>query len=343
VLEYRDGTMKEMTEDFERRITLARSDVERARDRLNWTHSMKAKGYVSEGTVKTDEFTAAQLELTLKEEEGAFDVFRKFSGPKTLRELEGEVLGTEANLDYEILRAERQAERLKTLEAQVDACTIRAPHDGYVVYANNPRREIYIEEGMPVRQNQKLFYLPDLNDMEVLTLLNESVVTDVRSGMRAQVRVEGMPNQTMSGRITKIGQFPVTDWRIDARYFEGIVKLDAPIPGLKPGMTAQVELEMPGRPNVLAVPSEAVTTSDDGDDVCFVVLGDGLERRPVKVGRVTEALTEVTDGLHEGEQVVLNPHPQAGDEVEAPEAAPAVSSVASTQAEVPADDVAAGQ
>jgi HlyD family secretion protein len=308
VLEYRDGTMNEMIEDFNRRVTLARSDVQRARERLDWTHAMKAKGYVSESIVKTDEFTAARLELTLKQEEGAFDLFRKYTGPRTIRELEGEVLGTRATLDYQILRARRHVDRLATLQRQVDFCTIRAPHDGYVVYANDTRREIYIEEGMPVWQNQKLFYLPDLNDMEVVALLNESVVNDVRSGMRARVRVEGMPDQAMWGRVTKVGQVPLPDWRSDVRYFEGIVKLQAPPAGLKPGMTAQVEVEMPEREKVLAVPSEAVT-SDDGEDVCFVLQGDALERRPVKLGKVTEAMTEVTAGLQEGEQVVMNPHP----------------------------------
>ena len=148
---------------------------------------------------------------------------------------------------------------------------------------------------MPVRQNQKLFYLPDLNDMEVVALLNESIVNEVRAGMRAEVQVEGMPNRLMQGRVTKVAQLAVPDWRSDVRYFEGIVKLDGPIPGLKPGMTAQVELEMPPRENVLAVPSEAVT-SDDGQDVCFVVHGEDVERRPVKLGRVTQEMTEVTAG-----------------------------------------------
>jgi HlyD family secretion protein len=342
VREYRDGTMKEMIEDFQRRISLARSDLQRARDRLDWTHAMKAKGYVSQGTVKSDEFTAAQLELALKQEEGAFDVFRKFTAPKTIRELAGDVLGTEANLDYEILRAQRQSGRLATLQQQVDLCTIRAPHDGYVVYANDARREISIEEGMPVRQNQKLFYLPDLNDMEVVALLNESVVNEVRSGMRARVRVEGMPNCTMWGLVTKIAQLAVFDRRSDARYFEGTVKLESPPAGLKPGMTAQVELEMPERDNVLAVPSEAVT-SDDGQDVCFVIRGDGLERRSVKLGRVTEAMTEVTEGLREGEQVVLSPHPQDGEDEDAPEPAPVASSQAPARVEAPAGDVAALQ
>ncbi len=81
---------------------------------------------------------------------------------------------------------------------------------------------------MPVRQNQKLFYLPDLNDMEVVALLNESVVNQVRDGMRALVQVEGIPNRSLQGRVTKVAQLPLSDWRSDVRYFEGIVKLEEP-------------------------------------------------------------------------------------------------------------------
>ena len=41
--------------------------------------------------------------------------------------------------------------------------------------------------------------------------------------------------------------------------------------------------------------------------MCFVVHEAGVERRDVKLGEVTLHMTEVTDGLREGEQVVLNP------------------------------------
>jgi HlyD family secretion protein len=339
LVEYRDGTLKELMEDYQRRVALAQADLERARDRLNWTHAMKAKGYVSASTVSTDEYTVAQLELASRQEQGAFDVFRRFTVPKAMRELDGDILGTKANLDYQSLRAQRHAERLATLEQQVTLCTIRAPHDGYVIHANDPRREILIEEGMPVRQNQKLLYLPDLNDMEVVALLNESIVNEVRVGMTASVQVEGMPEHSMRGRVTKIAQLAVPDWRSDVRYFEGTVKLEEPAPGLRPGMTAQVEVEMPLREDVLAVPSEAITT-DDGQEVCFVIRGEDLERRPVKLGRVTQEMIEVTEGLREGEQVVLKPRPADIEAEDAAEASPIASSDTPTAADSSPSDVA---
>lgn len=342
--EYRDGSLRELMEDYQRRVTLARSDLERARDRLRWTHAMKAKGYVSASIVATDEYTAAQLELALKREEGAFEVFRKYTVPKAMRELEGAIIGAKADLDYQTLRSQRHQERLKTLENQVELCTIRAPHNGYVIHANDNRRQIYIEEGMPVRQNQKLIYLPDLKDMQVVALLNESVVNQVRVGMEAAVQVEGLPDRTMKGRVIKVAQLALFDWRSDVHYFEGTVKIEDPIPGLKPGMSAQVEVQMPRRENVLAVPSEAITT-DDGQDICFVIHGEDVERRPIKLGHVTEEMTEITQGLEEGEQVVLKPSVEQIEQQEEPESSPVAASSAPAPAPAPGEpspsDVAA--
>ncbi len=77
-------------------------------------------------------------------------------------------------------------------------------------------------------------------------------------------------------------------------------------------MSAEVEISMPRRENVLAIPSEAIMI-DHGYDVCFVVHEDSLERRQVKLGKTTRELVEVTEGLHAGEQVVLNPQPDDPD------------------------------
>ena len=71
-------------------------------------------------------------------------------------------------------------------------------------------------------------------------------------------------------------------------------------------MTAEVEFDVDRRLDVLAVPTEAVAV-EDGRDICYVAGADGLERRPVTLGRSTRDLLEVTGGLAEGEQVVLNP------------------------------------
>ena len=96
------------------------------------------------------------------------------------------------------------------------------------------------------------------------------------------------------------------NYRSDVKYFEGIVKLENVPEGLRPGMSAEVEIALPRVEHVLAVPSDAVRF-ENGHDFCFVVHEDGLERREVKLGQVTSDFAEVTRGLEEGEEVVINP------------------------------------
>jgi HlyD family secretion protein len=304
--EFTEGTLHETTEEFEGKIFLSRSDLERANDRLSWSRRMKAKGYAPASQVSTDEFRQSQLALALAQQNSAFALFKKFTAPKTARVLGGAVEEAKTILHYQELRLQRHLERLALLEKQVENCTIRAPHDGFVIYANTGDRGPLIEPGMPVRQKQHLFYLPDLNDMEVVAMLDQAIVNQMGPGMRAKVQVEGASNVRIEGHVASVATMPTISWRTDVQYFEGIVKIENSPRGLRPGMSAEIEIAMPRRNNVLAVPSEAVR-SEDGHDVCLVVHNDVLERREVKLGQVTRDLAEVTQGLQEGEQVVLNP------------------------------------
>jgi HlyD family secretion protein len=305
VREFQEGTMHETIEDFEGKILLARSDLERATDRLNWSRRMSTKGYVPAAVVTSDEFKKKQMTVALADQDAAFTVFKKYTAPKTMRVLEGDVKGAASTLEYQDLRLHRQQDRLASLVKQVEHCTVRAPHDGFVIYANNAERELFIEPGVPVRQRQQLFYLPDLNDMEVVAMLHESIVHRINPGMRATVQVEGMTNRRIEGHVQSVAPMATLNPRSDVRYFEGTVKLENVPGGIRPGMSAQVTIALPRVENVLTVPPEAVRF-ENGHDFCFVVHEDGLERREVKLGQVTHEASEVTEGLEEGEQVVLS-------------------------------------
>ncbi len=202
-------------------------------------------------------------------------------------------------LEYQNLRLQNHLQRLARLELQVQNCTIRAPHDGFVIYANNADRSLLIEPGTPVRRSQQLFFLPDLNDMEVVTLLHESIVDQVSSGMRATVQIEGLSDRRIQGHVTSVATMATLNYRSDAKYFEGIVKLENAPAELRPGMSAEVEIALPPIDHALTVPSNAVLI-ENGHDYCFVVHDDGLERREIKLGQVTSDLSEVTRRIARG-------------------------------------------
>jgi HlyD family secretion protein len=308
VTEYRDGLMQQNIKSMEGQIALSQSDFERANQRLAWTRQMVAKGYLPRSQVTTEEFLAKQMAHGLMKGRTNLRLFRQWFAPVYLKVLESEIKSAEAVLNYQDRRLARNQERLQYLERQVARCTIKAPHDGFVIYANEEMRNVRIEPGLAVRQKQRLFYLPDLTKMEVAALLHESVVKEVKPGMLARVKVEGLSDRQLEGHVVAVSQLPMQrePWFSDIKYFVATVKLDTIPVGLKPGMSAEVAIRTVRRPDVLAVPYEAVTV-EDGHDVCYVTRDDHLERREVRVGQATRDMIEVTGGLEEGDEVVLDP------------------------------------
>jgi HlyD family secretion protein len=310
VREYREGLYKQQLQSFEGTIALAESDMERAIDRLEWTKKMLGKGYASLATKSGAEQTLNECRFDLMSSRLERNNFLEFGNTKTLMELSSEVEKRRFEAMANTQRVTRNREQLAQYKRMVELCTIRAPHDGFLIYASDPTKPYAaaIEPGQSVRQSQKLFFLPDLEKMEVRAYIHESVASRVREGMRARAKIEGLENRMLEGTVVSVAPLPSsTNWFSDeVKYFVGVVKLDTIRSGLKPGMTAEVEFDVERCSDVLAVPCEAVTV-EGGHDFCYVAGIDGLERRPVTLGRSTRDLLEVTKGLAVGDQVVLQP------------------------------------
>jgi HlyD family secretion protein len=273
---------------------------------------MSGKGYASLAQIISEKFSVSQMQFTLNRQLMAMDLYQRFTQPKTEKTLQRQVVAARTTLANEDLRLQRQIDRLETLTKQVGYCTIRAPHDGALYYYKDPnsrgRNQVIIEEGMAVRQRQELFYLPDLSEMEVQFALNESVVTRVATGMKTKIRLEALPDLELDGEILTIGQFPANPGRDgeDFRNFMGRVKLDKSVSGLTPGMSARIDIRLPRRNNVLAIPLEAIK-STKGQKVCYVAHEENLEQRPIELGAETTSMVEIKGGLEAGELIVLDP------------------------------------
>lgn len=309
VSEFKDGVMARTIQEQEIALTLAESDVARSKDRLAWLGRMKEKGYASQAQVSSGELSLAQSEHDVRKARWQLDLFRRFGAPKEIRTLEAKVQSTQADLIYYGQRLTRFEERLSYYKEMVDNCTIRAPHDGFVIYvpprfwANDPP----IEAGSRVRQMQDLFYLPDLSRMRVATMIHESVIRRVRPGMTVKARIEGLSGREIEGHVLEVEPLPDTQssWLSDTRSFKATIALDSSPRGLRPEMTAEVAIDVERRSNVLAVPVEAVAV-EGGRDYCYVPVDGVLERRAVTLGESNADLLEVTEGLEEGEEVALD-------------------------------------
>jgi HlyD family secretion protein len=304
--EFKEGTMREAVKELKGLIALNESAWERARDRLAWAQRMLAKGYVPASQFSAERVNERRSAFQLQQSRTELALMQEFTAPRALRVLQADVLTAEALLNYQDRRLQLHRDRQAMLELQVARCTIRAPHDGFIIYANEDQRAIRIEEGMVVHQKQDLFYLPNLSKMVATTLVHESVANRVKAGMRARVRVEGVPGQVLDGHVAAVSQLPTQNYLNDVRYFYAEVTFDEIPPGLLPGMTAEVEIATQERQDVLTIPMAGLAV-EEGEDYCYVLGEGGIERREIEIGQATADLLEVTQGLEEGEQVVINP------------------------------------
>jgi HlyD family secretion protein len=307
---YREGERLQVVREYKGQIALAQADLSRQADRIDWARRMLEKGYVSVAQVRTEEATLERLKAGLERSQLAVANFERFTVPKMILALDSDVVGARSTLGFQTIRLNRERDRLEHYRKLLEGCTVRAPHGGFVIYANRPNREPRVYEGAPVRERMQLFTLPDQSKMEVEVLLHETVVQRVRPGMGARIVIEALPGHVVDGHLASVSPLPLSDRSAesgnDITFFMGHVQLDHWPEGLRPGMTAQTTILSGLRQGVLAVPTMAVTVEDQ-QEVCYVDHEDSVERRPVKVTQATEDYLEVIEGLSEGEEVVVDP------------------------------------
>src|SRR5262249_2512843 len=150
-------------------------------------------------------------------------VFRLFTAPKEIRRLESEVEGARATFGFQSMRLRAHDERLASLRKQVEGYTIRAPHDGMVVYPPIFEwRRRPLQAGTEVFQHEELLYLPDLARMDVEVSIHESKGARVRVGMPADVRIIARPGQEFSGKVVSVEMLPRVNykgWEMRLNYF----------------------------------------------------------------------------------------------------------------------------
>ena len=184
---------------------------------------------------------------------------------------------------------------------------IRAPKDGLVIYPQGEewKDEPEVSEGSTAHNDQVLLQMPDLSQMHVNVGIHESMIESVRPGMKATVT---LPHGSLEGKVKSIASVaePAGWWTGNIVKYDAVVQLPTNTRGLKPGMSAELQITLDEHEGVLLVPLSAVDATTDGT-FCWVGSPDQAERRPVKLGASNDDSIVVEEGLNEGEQVVLNP------------------------------------
>lgn len=194
----------------------------------------------------------------------------------------------------------RQRAGVETLKAKARDVEVRAPMAGVIL----SRR---VEKGEVVAVNQNLMRIGDLNKLWLESRVDEGDIGRVRVKMPAVVRLYAYEGQVFSARVARI----LPDADRDRKSFEVDLELDSAPQGLLPGMTAEINIVIRKREATLLVPADAVhevkTQAGSAQQHVWLVDGRGqLAKQSIKTGMRDLTSVEVTEGLHEGDRVVLD-------------------------------------
>jgi HlyD family secretion protein len=152
-------------------------------------------------------------------------------------------------------RAAVQAAAAQVASARTDLerSIIRSPIDGVVV-------DRQVNVGQPVAsslQAATLFIIAqDLSRLQANITVDEADIGDVEQGMPVKFTVDAFPDRAFDGRVSQVRQQGVADQGVVS--YTVVVEADNPGRQLLPGMTANAEIVIEQRDNVLRVPNTAL-------------------------------------------------------------------------------------
>lgn len=178
---------------------------------------------------------------------------------------------------------------------------IVAPFDG-VITARNVDIGWLINSGNG-GTSRELFHIAQIQVLRVFVNVPQTNVASIHPGQTAELRVQELPGQVFSARVTRIAN------ALDANSRAMVTVLEVPNPKgvLMPGMYAQVRFTTGRAEAAVLIPGDTLMLGRQGPRVAVVAPDHRIHLRPIRIGQDLGSEIEVVSGLSAGEVVVANP------------------------------------
>ncbi|HUT46849.1 MAG TPA: efflux RND transporter periplasmic adaptor subunit [Sedimentisphaerales bacterium] len=330
---YELGQYPKDANEANKRITLAKEELERSEQTLEWSNRLYQEKYLSETERAADELTVKRRRLEFDIAVADLNLLQDFTYPRQIRQLQSDVQQAVSALDRAKRKADadkRQAEadlkakeaeytrqqtKLLKIEDQIIKTTILAPCDGLVVYATSAKGGLAsmmkepLAEGQQVFERQELIYMPTDASTMAEVGVHETSLAKVRAGQPAIVTVETLPGKRFLGTVGMVAPLPDSTNMFlnpDLKVFNTQIYIDTDDPELRSGMTCKVEIIVEKYDDVVYVPIQSVTRVA-GDAIVYVREGKSVLPRKVEIGLDDNRMIRIISGLEKGEVVLLDP------------------------------------
>ncbi len=329
---WKEGEVVSRRQQLKLEIETADMDYRRLFDKFQESKELVKQQFISQDDYRTDEINMVKAKARLDQAQLDAEVYEDYQFPQDQAQSQSDVeqaaaerLRVEDRLKAELetnrvevtskehqLRSREQ--RLDDLRKQLELCTVRAPSDGLVVYAASLETHRYsrgdrgdLQVGGEVRKNELLMVLPDISEMTAEIKVNESLTGLIEAGQRVIVTSDAIADVAIEGKVISIGVLAESGgWRDPNRrdYTVKVLLTGIDGLGLKPSMRCKAEIYVGTVEDAIYVPLQAVYR--EGTDA-FVYVPDsaGYSQRRIALGKASGLHVEITDGLDQGEIVLL--------------------------------------
>ena len=276
-----------------------RLDPETERSRVNQAN---ANLLIAEAKLEKAKITLQDEELRLKRQKSLF-------ADKVIsrQDLDNRTFSVgRAVSDVKIAKAEliRAKETLKEARDRLADTEIKAPLSGTIL-------KKYVEEGQVIASTTSsasegtlLFIMADLAKIYIEAMVDETDIGRIIPGQPVTISVDAHREKTFHGQVIRIA--PKGRIESTITVFDVIVEVnDKDKKMLKPMMTANAEILIDRKVNVLLIPSEAVRQMKNKTGV-YKALNNEAIWVPVSTGSSDGILTEIEGNISEGEEVIVS-------------------------------------
>ena len=218
------------------------------------------------------------------------------------RDLAARNVISKAEIDAAESKFKQKEGAADNLRAMISKKQVRAPFDGQLGI-----RQVNV--GQMINAGQQVVPLASLDPVYVDFALPEQHLPRVSQNLEIRVRADALPGREFKGKLTAINS--MVD--VATRNLPLQATLENPDHALRPGMFAKVNVVLPVKKSVLAIPATAISYAPYGDSV-FVIEkkkdpksgreSQVLRQQFIRTGETRGDFVTVTNGLKAGEVTV---------------------------------------
>lgn len=184
---------------------------------------------------------------------------------------------------------------VRSIEAQITKARLIAPINGVVTAVN-------VEPGELTSIAQPVVILETNDDFCIETYISEVDIDKIQIGQDVKIEFDALDKIVTKGTVINID--PAATVLMGVINYRITVALQQTIMELRPSMTADLDILVESREDVIFLPRRTLTR--DGDSYTVRVLTSaGDEERKIEIGLMGDTEVEIILGLTEGEQIIL--------------------------------------